>query len=197
MRISVSRGAFTLIELMVAVFILSMLLIVATPTYKKMILKSRTEEAKAIVQAIVFAQERYREENGEYYPNSDEVKNEAEIAKALKIDLSKSNNFNYFINTKYNTGYNGLINEDGNFTIKVVLRDNSWGICTNTVLTNICKPNGTINRDSWVEEYNTGEDKHFLLFRYPTILNQTDDPSTVSSDGFIDEGISYEYLYED
>jgi type II secretory pathway pseudopilin PulG len=183
---------------MVAVSILSMLLIVATPTYRRMILKSRTEEAKTMLQAIIFAQERYRQEYGVYYPKGgDEVRNEAEIAKNLKISLSNSNNFNYFITTKRDTGYGGLVNEDGNFTVKVVLRDASWGVCTTSTLTDICKELGTANRESWVSDYNTGENKHFLLFRYPSILNSPNDAPAISDEGYIEGGIYYEYLHSD
>ncbi len=161
-----------------------------------MILKSRAEEAKASIQAIVFAEERYRQEYGHYYPDSGEVKSEGEIEKNLKIRLSHSNNFNYFISTESDTGYAGLENVDGSFTVKAILRDGEWDICTTDDESEICKASGAISRDGWVDDYDTGEDRHFLLFRYPYFINMASDSSTISSEGMIEGGILYEYLYQ-
>jgi len=181
---------------MVAVSIISLLLVVATPSYKRMILKSRAEEAKATIQAIIFAEERYRQEYGHYYPDGREVKSEGEIEKNLKIRLSQSNNFNYFITTERDTGYGGLLNEDGNFTIKALLRDEDWDICTTDSEDEICKGSGAISRDGWVNDYDTGEDRHYILFRYPYLINMDSDSATISSGGLLEGGVLYEYLYQ-
>ncbi len=183
-----NKKAFTLIEMMIAVFIMSMLLVVATPIYKKRLLKSRTEEAKVVIQSIIFAEERYKQENGNFFPkyNTDsipansEVKNEKLIAEALKINLSQSNNFNYTIKDLSGS-------DDGNFTIRAILRADSWDICTDgMVASTICKQNNTIDEDSWVKEYNRDENKHYLEFRYPNKL----------TGDYVEGGVSYEHLYD-
>ena len=176
-----NKKAFTLIEMMIAVFIMSMLLVVATPIYKKRLLKSRTEEAKVVIQSIIFAEERYKQENGYFYPNDDSiVKNERVIAKALKINLSQSNNFNYTIEDLSGS-------DDGNFTIRAILRADSWDICTDGMAAStICKQNNTIDEDSWVKEYNRDKNKHYLEFRYPNKL----------TGDYVEGGVSYEHLYD-
>jgi len=173
------KRAFTLIEMMIAIFIISMLLVMAVPKYERVMLKSRTEEAKSIIQSIIFAQERYKQEMGNFYPTTDgsTISNEEVISQNLKIDLSKSNNFNYFITDLTGT-------DDGNFTIKAVLRIDN-GTCSTTSDT-ICKQNGTAGIDNWVSQYNRGENRHFIEFRYPNKLRGD----------FVEGGISYENLYD-
>jgi type IV pilus assembly protein PilE len=175
------RRAFTLIELIVAMSIIGILATIAIPIYERMILKSRADEAKAMIQAIVFAQERYKQERGKFYVESDGViKNENAISENLKIKLSESNNFNYYIE-ELNTS------QDGNFTVKAILRPTSWGICTDTTISTKCKHTGAENVDSWVLNYNRAEDKHFIKFQYPLKLTGE----------YIDSGIDYEHLYDD
>jgi len=183
------KKAFTLIELMITISIIAILTSIAIPVYSRVILKMRSDEAKAVIQSIVFAQERYKQENGDFYPKSNTdaipsdstVKNEKSIVKALKINLSKSNNFNYTIEDLSG-------NEDGNFTIKAILRLphlNISDICTNETIGTLCKQEGTINEESWLSQWNRAETNHFLEFRYPSQLNND----------FTEGGVSYENLH--
>ena len=182
-----NKKAFTLIEMMIVIAIISALLMASMPIYNKMIFKSRADEAKATIHAIALAQERYFQEIGEYYPPiaTGEVTNENVIGDNLKVDLSKSNNFNYFITT--DDSNNSL---DGNYTIKAMLRSDDWSICTTTTLTSKCKMSGSANIESWVSNYSNtdraNENKHYLEFRYPTKID----------DDYSEGGISYEHLYE-
>ena len=180
-----NRKAFTLIELMVTISIIAMLTTIALPVYNRMILKARSDEAKAVIQSIVFAQERFRQENGSFYVDSTNIiTNENEIGKNLKINqqLSNSNNFNYSIE--------GLA--DGNFTIRATLRANGWGICNNNInLQNRCKQNATPVLDNWVTQWNNrgvvnnNIINHSLEFKYPNRLDNE----------FTEGGISYENLH--
>jgi prepilin-type N-terminal cleavage/methylation domain-containing protein len=175
------KKAFTLIELMVVISIIALLLTLAMPTYNKQVLKGRADEAKSMIQAIAFAQERYKQEFGDYYPSNssdDTIKNEDLIYDELKIDLSKSNNFNYFLIRK---------KDEENYTIKAILRvDNTK--CIDKDKTKRCKNDTAPDLDSWVASYDDrAEDKYYLLFDYP---NKIDDDYSVS-------GVSYEYLYGD
>lgn len=177
------KEAFTLIEMMIAVAIGSMLLVMATPIYNKMVLKSRTQEAKAVIESIVFAQERYKQENGKFYfIDNTEIKNEQQIKKELKISLKESPNFNYTIEELVGV-------DDGNFTIKAILRDSTWPLCTDTTSSSICKQEGSAEVEAWVEAYNRGESKHYIKFKYPVKYN--------SNDAFISGGVDYEHLYDD
>lgn len=173
------KKGFTLIELTIVILIMGILTTMAVPTYKRMILKSRSSmEAGGIISSIVNAQERYKIENGVFYPNNDStIKNESSIVKELKIKLSTSNNFNYFIED-----LSGV--DDGNFTIKVMLRADSWDSCTNSTPSTLCKQSGAIDEDDWVKQYNRAEDKHYLEFRYPNKL----------TGDFVEGGVSYEHL---
>ena len=174
------KRGFTLIELMIVLIIIGLLLTIAINPLTKMLFKSRSNEAKAVIQHIVFAEERYKQETGSFFPSSGVVKNEEEIAKELKIDLSKSNNFNYFIESL--TGA-----DSGNFLIKVVLRADDFDDCPNaTSSLTICKQPGTIEEDDWVKKYDDrGEDKYYLEFKYPNKL----------TGDYIEGGVSYEHLY--
>ena len=173
-----NKKAFTLIEMMIVISIISILLMAATPVYDKIIFKSRADEAKSTIQSIALAQQRYHHEIGSYYPSAPStVKNEQIIAKAIKVNLSNSTNFNYFITKE----------SDGNYTIKAVLRDNSWSTDCDSSESKICKMNGTLSKDDWVDSYNRGEDRHYLLFKYPDKI----------SDDYSEDGVSYEYLYDD
>ncbi|MEA2018214.1 MAG: prepilin-type N-terminal cleavage/methylation domain-containing protein [Campylobacterota bacterium] len=176
-----NKKAFTLIELMVVVSIIGILLTLAIPTYNKQILKGRADEAKSMIQAIAFAQERYKQERGDYYPPitaTETIKNEALIYDELKIDLSKSNNFNYFL---------VRVSGDENYEIKAILRvDNS--ICADKTKSTRCKNDDSTDADSWVDAYtDKAENKYYLSFKYP---QKIDDDYSVG-------GVSYEYLYGD
>jgi prepilin-type N-terminal cleavage/methylation domain-containing protein len=198
-----NRKAFTLIELMVTISIIAILTTIAIPIFDRMILKARSDEAKTVIESIVFAQERYKQETGAYYPPNREELNEENIVEALKINLSQSNNFIYSITTSTTTGteYDNLGNEDGNFTVRATLRKASWDVCgTNSSSTTVCKENGTINEEGWVEQYysTASSPNRFLLLRYPARLkgNINVDSSTVAVTDFMEGGISYARLHE-
>jgi Tfp pilus assembly protein PilE len=132
---------------------------IAVPIYNKQILKGRFEEAKVTMQAMALAQERYKIETGIYYPNSSEViKNEKFIFNNLKVDLNKSNNFNYFVYSSSNE-----------YNITATLRANNWEECTGSDTDNsdICKQSGARDIDEWVKGYTRGEKKHYIKFVYP------------------------------
>jgi prepilin-type N-terminal cleavage/methylation domain-containing protein len=179
------KKAFTLIELLVVISIISLLMTIAVPTYDKMILKARADEAKATIQAIAFAQERYHQEVGEYYPNNTEqISNENNIHENLKVDLSISNNFLYTIE-----GDNG-----DSYIISAYLRhEDAWDECgSNSADGFDCKQDGTRKHNSWVEAYedtiSSGElSYHYLQFQYPELLEGD----------YVEEGISYENLHKD
>jgi prepilin-type N-terminal cleavage/methylation domain-containing protein len=198
-----NRKAFTLIELMVTISIIAILTTIAIPIFDRMILKARSDEAKTVIESIVFAQERYKQETGAYYPPNREELNEENIVEALKINLSQSNNFIYSITTSTTTGteYDNLGNEDGNFTVRATLRKASWDVCgTNSSSTTVCKENGTIDEEGWVEQYysTASSPNRFLLLRYPARLkgNINVDSSTVAVTDFMEGGISYARLHE-
>lgn len=172
------KRAFTLIEAMVVMSIIAVLVTIVIPSFQHRILKGHADEAKVVIQSIVFAQERYKQENGNFYPNDNTIiKNENNISTKLKINLKKSNNFNYTLEKL----------ADGNFTIKAILRADSWSECgTSNTASDICKQNGTKTVDNWVTQYNRAENKHYIKFRYPDKL----------SNEFVEGGISYEYLYD-
>jgi prepilin-type N-terminal cleavage/methylation domain-containing protein len=192
-----NKKAFTLIELMITISIIAMLATIALPIYDRMILKARSDEAKAVIQSIVFAQERFRQENGRYYPSNTEVTDEELIHNKLRINLSESNNFIYSISTAV-AGYDSFGNVDGNFTVKATLRRANRDICNNGGA--ICKQNGTIDEDAWVAQfYPANNPDRFLLLRYPTRLsgNIVIDGSTMEVEDFMEGGISYARLHED
>ena len=173
-----NKRAFTLIEMMIVISIITILIMTANPIFDKIIFKSRADEARATIQSINLAQQRYYHERGNYYPDSaGTVKNEQIISEAIKVDLSKSSNFNYFITKE----------SDGNYTIKAVLRDDSWNTDCDSSESKICKMDGTLSKDEWVDSYSRGEDKHYLHFKYPDKI----------SDDYSENGVSYEYLYDD
>ena len=64
-----NKQAFTLIELLVVVLIIGILAAVALPQYQQAVLKSRYATIKAMVRALVQAEEVYYLANGEYTNN--------------------------------------------------------------------------------------------------------------------------------
>jgi Tfp pilus assembly protein PilE len=182
-----TKSSFTLIELLVTIAIITTLLTMAVPIYDKKILKGRFDEAKVTIQAIALAQERYKLETGAYYSfeSGTDVKNEDIISSTLRVDLTKSNNFVYHL-----IGVDD-INDQQQYLIKAILRDKSWNTdCSTTDKTEICKQKNTIDEEEWVENYSTGEDKHYIRFRYPTSIK--DDESGVTQ---VENGIDYTNIY--
>ena len=63
------RSGFTLIELMIAVVIVSLLIVVALPAFQEQIAKGRRAEGKAALLKAMQLQERYYTANGTYAGN--------------------------------------------------------------------------------------------------------------------------------
>jgi len=190
------KKAFTLIEMMITISIIALLATTAIPIYDRMILKAKSDEAKAVIQSIVFAEERFRQENGRYFPTNREVTNEEEIFANLRINLSQSTNFIYSITT--GVGYDGFDNIDGNFTVRATLRRDTWNTCNSGGA--ICKQNGTLDEDAWVEQYYpVNNPDRFLLLRFPARLTGdiNIDGTDIDVDDFMEGGISYARLHEE
>ena len=175
------KKAFTLIELLVVLTILGILYTVAVPTYDNYILKSRFDEAKVTLQALMLAQERYKIENGHYFSlTSGTIDNEKIIANNLKVDLSTSNNFAYRL-----VGVED-IDDIQQYRFKAILRPRSWvNDCDSypSDLEKTCKQNETQSADDWVSNYTRGTEKHYMEIRYPTPL-----PDALN-------GIDYTHIY--
>ena len=169
-----------MVELLVVMVIIAILISLAHPTFDKMILKARSDEAKVTILSIAFAQERYYQEIGGFYPSvsNSEIKNEDTISKNLKIDLSISNNFIYTIQK----------DSDGNYIVKAIMRRDE-AICSNGNSDDtFCKQSNSKDIDEWVGSYGEfNEDSRFIKFQYPTKLATSD---------FVEEGIDYEYLFQ-
>ena len=67
------RRGFTLIELLVVILIIAILAAVALPQYNKVIVKSRNAEMKAVVKAVIQAEQAYYLANGKYAANFNEL----------------------------------------------------------------------------------------------------------------------------
>ena len=67
------QKAFTLIELLVVVLIIGILVAVALPQYEKAVLKSRLNNCKVLVNAILKAEQVFYEGNNEYAVNPDSL----------------------------------------------------------------------------------------------------------------------------
>jgi type IV pilus assembly protein PilE len=61
-----AEGGFTLIELMVVVLVVTILTVIAVPSYTNQVLKSHRTEAKSILMDIAAREERYFATNGLY-----------------------------------------------------------------------------------------------------------------------------------
>jgi type IV pilus assembly protein PilE len=182
-----TKSSFTLIELLVTIAIVTTLLTVALPIYDKKVLKSRFDEAKVTIQAIALAQERYKLETGVYYSfdeDTGDIKNEDIISFTLRVDLAKSNNFVYHL-----VGVDD-IDDKQQYLVKAILRHNSWDTNCNSNNDDLCKQDDTIDEDEWTTKYSTGEEKHFIRFRYPTLIK--DDESDVTQ---AENGIDYTNIY--
>jgi type II secretory pathway pseudopilin PulG len=156
---------------MVSLAIIGTLLSMAVPYYDKKVLKGYFSEAKVTIQAISLAQERYKIETGDYYPiYGKTIQNEKLISKVLKVDLFSSRNFIYSI-----TRPNANSQFKDSYIIKATLRNKDWGLCTNEDENSICKIKNPTYSDThnmqkietWVKNYKTGADKHYIRFRYP------------------------------
>ena len=144
---------------MVVLSIITLLLTVAVPAYDRQLLKARSDEAKLSIQMIAFAQERLFQETGRYFPadNTTTVNGE-DISSNLRIDLTKSNNFNYKIIST---------NSGANYEVHAFLRIKNNDDCDSS---SICTQEGTANMDTWINNYTRGENKHLLRFTFPTLL---------------------------
>ncbi|MBO2929641.1 type IV pilin protein [Pseudomonas otitidis] len=67
-----SKG-FTLIELMIAVVVLSVLLAIAIPSYSQYVLRSNRTEAQAYLSDAAARQERYFTQNNSYVTNTSDI----------------------------------------------------------------------------------------------------------------------------
>jgi Tfp pilus assembly protein PilE len=156
---------------MIAIAIIGTLLSLAVPYYDKKVLKGYFDEARVTIQAISLAQERFKIETGDYYPeNGKTIQNEKLINTKLKVDLFSSRNFIYSIirpseNSQFKDSY----------IIKATLRNKNLRLCTNDNENSICKmKNPTYSNghnmqkiEAWTKNYKTGADKHYIRFRYP------------------------------
>jgi Tfp pilus assembly protein PilE len=165
---------------MVSVAILGILMSIAIPTYQNYVLKGRFEEAKATLQAIVLAEERYRAYRGGYYPGNTNVVNEQFLFEMLEVDLSESNNFIYSIQGT---------NDGSWFVARATLRNAEIDDCTTPAnnTSSICKQIDTTDIDDdtggiddWVENFDTGTGKHYIS--YDSRTNQIDE-SMMFEDG--------------
>jgi len=166
---------------LVVLAILGILYTVAVPTYDNYILKSRFDEAKVTLQALMLAQERYKIENGHYFSlTSGTIDNELIIANNLKVDLSTSNNFAYQL-----VGVADIDNIH-QYRFKAILRPDSWDSNCDSYTDNpdtTCKQNETQSADDWVTNYTRDTEKHYIEIRYPTPL-----PDALN-------GIDYTHIY--
>jgi len=64
---------FTLVELMVVVLVITILAVIAVPSYLSQTLKSRRSEAKSILMDLAARQERYMATNGTYSSNATDM----------------------------------------------------------------------------------------------------------------------------
>ena len=163
------KAAFTLIELMVSITIITILLGVAVPKYDNYILKGRFDtEAVPVILALAMVQEQYKNEFGSYYPRGylaadTFMSNGNKIQEFLKIDISNSNNFLYSIKT----------NSDGKeFTIRAILRKSTVWINDNCDdvddSTRRCVVSSN-EEDDWVSNHaNRGLSHYFIEYTYPT-----------------------------
>ena len=146
---------------MIALAIMGTMLIAGLVSYKKLLLSSKFEEAKVTIQSIALAQERYKQKNRVYYhPSMLIIGNEDFISNDLKVDLSKSNNFDYKI-------YMNSVDKSY-YTIRATLRYYEDRTCQDTfsIGTN-CKQQGTLKRDEWVNGYSPNGNNHYIEFRFP------------------------------
>ena len=154
------KKSLTLIELLVTITIVGILVSVAIPVYNKQVLKGKFEEAKVTIQKIALAQERYKNNIGNYFPQSTnvEILNENIISLNLSVDLKKSNNFSYSVEN------NGTV-----YKIIATLRDDKISNCDNNDNdpTTNCKQTGTIKIDDWVYSYSRSSSNHKIVFQYP------------------------------
>jgi len=103
-----NKKAFTLLELLVAVLIITILAAIALPQYKKAVLKSRFATIKSMTRAIYDAEQRYNLAYGSYTKNWDD----------LDIDRSRAictiNEINTYV-------YCSIINKKGQNLLQYVL----------------------------------------------------------------------------
>lgn len=176
------KKSFTIVELLVVMIIVTTLVSIAQPTYEKYILKARVEEVKSTIVSIAFAEERYHQEMGNYYPLSSTIdidkfiKNEDDISRDLKIDLKNSNNFIYMIK----------VDNDGNYVIKAIMRRTEDLCQSGDDKETICKQTDTSDIDEWGDSYGTfNEESRYIEFKYPIKFTGE----------YVEEGINYENLF--
>jgi prepilin-type N-terminal cleavage/methylation domain-containing protein len=89
---------FTLVELMVVIFIIGLLVSIAVPMGNGIILSGRLDESKVYIGALAAAQRQYRLSRGTYYAcdaNNLDCTNESSLFTNLGIRLWESPNFCY------------------------------------------------------------------------------------------------------
>jgi prepilin-type N-terminal cleavage/methylation domain-containing protein len=170
------KKAITLIELMVTVAIIGVLYSLAVPSYDRQIFKDRFDNEAAIaLKSIALAQEQYHIETGKYFPADANTKtNGDEISNELKIDLSWSNNFLYYVRGTDGQGY----------TIGAILRKDTWNVCpSDDENREYCLQQNTKDEYQWVKDVENRSPVHFFLEYNFNIDNK-------------ENGLNYQYIFQ-
>lgn len=116
-----NRNAFTMMELIVVVILISVLSAIAIPRYGKTIERFHATEGKKVLLDILGAQKRYHLEFGEYASATEH------------LDIEIPNNLKYFMNVVTGAGLSdtvGNITRNGNLYILYICSDGQL-LCKN------------------------------------------------------------------